>query len=167
MFEHLAAIAAGYLFAILIGHWATSSLMRTAWGIVTARLGSTARGGPNPHPEHPAALGLLERALYTAAWQLGAREFLGLWLALKVAGSWKAWSEDTPFGTGRIARRTSFTLFLIGAGTSLAFGVAGAIIAQLLDRNDWSSALLLAAVVVAGAFGLRWFLQQSRYQPAV
>lgn len=165
MFERLAAIAAGYIFAILVGHWATSSLMRTAWRGVTAGLGSTA--SPNPHAEHPAALGLLERTLYMAAWQLGAKEFLGLWLALKVAGGWKSWAEDLPCGTGRIPGRTTFTLFLLGAGTSLAFGVAGALISDLLDNNDWALALLLALVAVAGTAGLSWFLQRSRYQAAV
>jgi hypothetical protein len=163
MLEHLAAITAGLAFAVLIGHWATSALMRTAWEVVTARLGSTSPGGSTPHPEHPAALGMLERTLYVAAWQLGVREFLGLWLALKVAGNWKRWAEASPHGTGTISGRTSFNLFLVGSGTSLAFGVAGGVITQLLDRNDWVPALFLAVVVVAGAFGLGWYLQRSSY----
>jgi hypothetical protein len=161
MFEHLAAIAAGYLFAILIGHWATSALMRTAWLGVTARLGSTRPGGPTSHPEHPAALGLLERALYLAAWQLGAKAFIGLWLALKAAGNWKRWTEDTSHGTGAISGPTRFNLFLLGAGTSLAFGVGGALITELLDHNDWPQALLLGAALVGGSVGLGWFLRRA------
>jgi hypothetical protein len=162
MFEHLAAIVAGYVFAILVGYWAIGALMRSAWGSVTARLGTPYPGGPNPHPEHTAAVGLLERALYTAAWQLGAKEFLGIWLVLKVLGNWKGWGEDIPFGTGKISGHTRFSLFLLGAGASLAFGVAGALVSQLLDRNDWALALLLAALVVAGTFGLGWFLQRPK-----
>ena len=162
MFAHLAAIAAGYAFAVAAGHWATSSLMRSGWAGVTARLGSTAPGGLNPHPEHPAALGLLERALYMAAWQMGAREFIGIWLLLKAAGNWRGWTQDSAFGTGQIAGRTAFTLFLLGSGTSLGFGVSGALIAQLLDRDDWPLALLLAGVVIAGTFGLKWFLDHAR-----
>jgi len=161
MFEHLAAIAAGYLYAILAGHWATSALMRTAWLQVTARLGSTSSADAT-HPEHSAAVGLLERALYMAAWQLGTRDFIGLWLALKTVGNWKRWTEDTARGTGTIPGRTSFNLFLLGAGTSLAFGIAGALIADLLDRNDWVHALLLAAVVAAAPLGLGTFLRRSR-----
>ncbi len=160
MFEHLAALAAGYVFAILVGHWATSALMRTAWLGVTAPLGSTAPGGPNPHPQQPAAVGLLERALYTAAWQLGVREFIGLWLALKVVGNWKSWGGDTSHGTGTIPGRTAFSLFLLGAGTSLAFGVTGALITEMLDRNDWALALALGGVVAAGPFALGWFLRR-------
>jgi hypothetical protein len=160
MFEHLAAIAAGYVFSILVGHWATSTLMRTAWLGVTAPLGSTATGGPSPHPQHPAAVGLLERALYTAAWQLGAREFIGLWLVLKALGNWKGWVGDTPHGTGTISGRTTFSLFLLGAGTSLAFGVTGALITEMLDHNDWALALALGGAAVAGSFALGWFLRR-------
>jgi len=94
MFEHLAAIVAGYVFAILVGYWAIGALMRSAWSSVTARLGTPYPSGPNPHPEHSAAVGLLERAPYTGAWQLGAKEFLGIWLVLKVLGNWKGWGED-------------------------------------------------------------------------
>lgn len=166
MLEHLAAIAAGIAFAVLIGHWATSSLMRTAWGAVTARLGHARAEGLDPHPEHPAALGMLERTLYVAAWQLGTREFLGLWLALKVAGNWKEWASGAPYGTGTVSGGTTFNLFLVGSGTSLAFGVAGGVITQLLDHNDWVPALFLGAVVVAGTFALGWYLQRSAYSAA-
>jgi hypothetical protein len=161
MFERIAAIAAGYLFAILIGHWATSALMRIGWLRVTAPLGSTGPANPTSHPEHPAAVGLLERTLYVAAWQLDARGFIGLWLALKVAGNWKRWTEDTTRGTGIIAGGTSFNLFLLGAGTSLAFGIGGARITELLGHNDWAQALLLGAVLVGASVGLGWFLKRG------
>ena len=167
MSEHLAAIAAGYLFAILVGHWATSTLIRTARLGVTAPLGSTNPTALSTHPEHPAAVGLLERALYVAAWQLGAKGFIGLWLALKVAGSWKGWTEDTPCGTGTVPGRTTFALLLLGAGTSLAFGIGGALISELLDHNDWVQALLLGAVLVGASLGLGWFLRRGHDAAAV
>jgi hypothetical protein len=151
MFEHIAAIVAGYLFALLVGHWAISALMR----------GASARGSTRPNTAaHPAAIGLLERTLYLAAWQLGARWFIGLWLALKVLGNWSRWSADP--SPEAIPGRATFNLFLLGAGTSLAFGVAGALLSDLFDRNDWAQALLLGAVIVGATLGLGWFLRRGR-----
>jgi hypothetical protein len=152
MFEHLAAIAAGYLFAILIGHWAVGTLMRSASGARTA----------TAHSTHPAAIGLLERALYVATWQLGARGFIGLWLALKVLGNWKRWTEDSTPDAGTIPDRSTLNRFLLGAGTSLAFAIGGALIIELLDHNEWAQALLLGAVVVGACLGLGWFLRRGR-----
>lgn len=166
MFERLAALTVGYLFAALAGHWAVSALMHTAWSRVTRPLGLQQQGTPNPYPEHPAAVGLLERTLYAAAWQLGVKEFIAIWLVLKAAGSWKGWAEDVSVGSGKIAGRTAFNLFLLGAGCSLAFGVTGALIPPMLEHDDWALALLLALVVLGGTFGLRWFLQKPERESA-
>ena len=161
MFERLAAITAGYLYAILVGHWAVSALMRIAWLRVGTPTGFTAQADRGSHPEHPAAIGLLERALYVAAWQLGTREFIGLWLALKAAGKWRSSTEDTPRGTGTVPGHTTYPLFLLGAGTSLAFGIGGALITEFLNRNDWAQALLLGTAVVGASVGLGWFLRRG------
>jgi hypothetical protein len=50
-----------------------------------------------------------------------------------------------------------------GGRVPRAPGVAGAIVTQLLGHNDWSLALLLAVALIAGAFGLTWFLQRPRH----
>lgn len=162
MNEHLLAAAAGYAFAVFVGHWAIGALMASLRHGVTSHLGESGQAIFGKHPEHPAAIGLLERALYTAAWQLGAQEFIAVWLLLKAAGSWKGWTEDIRHGTGSIPGRTTFSLFLLGSGTSLAFGVTGALLIQHLNRNDWPLALTLAAVLTGATFALKWFIDHSR-----
>jgi len=73
MFEHIAATAAGYLFSVVAGYWAIAPLMDTAWRRVVAPLTPNPSLRPNPYPEHPQAIGILERCLYTASWQLGVK----------------------------------------------------------------------------------------------
>ena len=160
MFERLAANAAGYFFSVLVGYWAIRHLMSAAWSSVMYGLGGNTLH-PNPYPQHPEAIGLLERTLYTAAWQLGITEFIGIWLVLKVAGGWKGWTEDLPVSSGKLSGRTVFNLFLLGTGVSLAYGVVGALIIQRLNRDSWAIALLLALVTVGATYGLRWFLTRS------
>jgi hypothetical protein len=46
-------------------------------------------------------IGLVERVLYTAFLQIGQAQFIGFWLAIKVAGQWKRWGELTEID-GRI-----------------------------------------------------------------
>jgi hypothetical protein len=55
----------------------------------------------------PAIIGLFESVMYPIFFLLGKPEYIGAWLALKVAGSWKQWQEDAE------ARRR-FYKFLIG-----------------------------------------------------
>ena len=40
-----------------------------------------------------AIVGYIERALFVAALQNGHAEFIGVWLALKVAGKWSGWGK--------------------------------------------------------------------------
>lgn len=160
MFERIAASAAGYFFSVIIGYWAIKQLMDAAWGTVMRRLGANTPH-PNPYPEHPEAIGLLERTLYTAAWQLAVPGFVGIWLVLKVAGGWKGWTEDLSVSNARVSGRTVFNVFLLGTGTSLAYGVIGALIIQRLNRDSWAIALLLGIVTVGATYALRWFLTRS------
>lgn len=64
-------------------------------------------------------LGYIERSLYVASFQIGKPEFIGIWLALKVAGQWNRWSDKN---TGRHI----YNIFLIGNGLSIAYSITGA-----------------------------------------
>jgi hypothetical protein len=158
MFKDIAAIAAGYLVSVGAGYLVVQQVMEAAWRGALAPLGSERAAATRAHPEHAQAVGLVERALYTAAWHLGVREFIAVWLALKVAGRWHGWSEDRP---GQPGGRTGSDLFLIGSGLSLAFGVAGALVAEWLARDAWVEALLLVVALVGASLGLRWFLERK------
>jgi hypothetical protein len=160
MLEQVAAILAGYLFSIVVGHWATSALMAAAWN--SALRGSGQAGaGPGAHAEIREAIGLVERVLYTAAWQVGAHWFLGLWLGLKAAGKVRGWDE-APAGPGKTGGRAGFHLFLIGSAVSLIYGVVGAMMISQLNRDSWALALLAGAGTVGATLGLRWFLARPR-----
>jgi hypothetical protein len=64
-------------------------------------------------------VGWLERALYTGAITIGAWEWVGVWLAIKVASRWRSTSGD-PGGT------PVDNIWLIGTGISIVFGFLGA-----------------------------------------
>jgi len=68
----------------------------------------------------PMLLGTCEALLYPTAFLVGQPEFVGVWLAVKVAGQWNYW-------TGDYRGRTRFNMFLIGNALSI-------IVAFLLAR---------------------------------
>ena len=65
-------------------------------------------------------LGICERLLYTTAFLIGAHQWVGVWLAIKVAVQWHRWSH---------AQRGIDNIFLIGNSISILVSVAGASIA--------------------------------------
>lgn len=65
----------------------------------------------------PVMVGIAESVLYPTALLMGAREFIGVWLALKVIGGWGGWTSATPEARNRVQR------FLFNSSLSLAFGV--------------------------------------------
>lgn len=66
----------------------------------------------------PRLVGLLEAVLYPTSLLAGHGAFIGVWLALKTAGSWKRWEKETYEGRAR------FQIFLLGNGLSILFGAA-------------------------------------------
>ena len=42
---------------------------------------------------HSAVVGTIEAVLYTSAWVMNQKEFIGVWLVLKVAGRWQRWEH--------------------------------------------------------------------------
>lgn len=68
----------------------------------------------NSYP--PAIVGLCEAVLYPSSFLMGKPEFIGVWLALKVAGQWKMWQDN------QVGRRR-FNRFLVGNALSVIVGV--------------------------------------------
>ena len=134
---------AGYGFAVAGGHLFIWLLMRTLWESVRETGVTKQKPHREEHREFPMMLGILERSLYVAAWQFGKPEFMGVWLALKVAGQWKAWGEDIVGRDRIILGRAIFNVFLIGNGLSISYGVVGALIIDW-----WGKGLKLPLTVV-------------------
>jgi hypothetical protein len=66
-------------------------------------------------------VGCLERALYTGAILIGAWQWIGIWLAIKVASRWRSTSGDSEAPVDNV--------WLIGTGLSVLLGFVGAWIA--------------------------------------
>ena len=66
-------------------------------------------------------VGWLERALYTASLLVGAWQWIGIWLAMKVAARWRSTSGDSDAPVDNV--------WLIGSGLSVLFGFLGAWVA--------------------------------------
>jgi hypothetical protein len=129
------------------------------------------------HPEKrplafsPRLVGILDRGLFFSSYFLGHVEFIAVWLAFKVAGTWGRWEkdvdEDDRIGKGDNEEkdfiapgRYLYNTFLIGNGFSICFGVIGAEVVKLL--NDGKCAL--SAIVSIGFILLAIvFLQLIRY----
>jgi hypothetical protein len=67
------------------------------------------------------AVGMVERFLYTSALIVGVKEWVGVWLAVKVIARWQSAAPDKQ-------PEDSNNIWLIGTGLSLWFGFLGACI---------------------------------------
>ena len=63
----------------------------------------------------PVLVGFCESVMYPIAFLIGRYEFIGVWLAVKVAGGWDSWR------TGNEGRNR-FQMFLIGNALSISLG---------------------------------------------
>jgi hypothetical protein len=127
---------------MLIGHVFISRMMRSLWRTISDEYPLEAENRRR-FECHPMMVGMLERALYAASWQVGRPEFVLVWLALKVSGQWK-WSDDLPTRPARAV----LNLFLIGNGFSLAYAIVGAKLVEFLDHRDTMAAIALPSAVV-------------------
>ena len=93
----------------------------------------------HPDPQLPAQVGVLERSLYTASILVGKEQFIAVWLALKMIPKWSWYRPSRGNGrngtsdtTKEPSDRSVFNIYLIGNGLSIAYGVAGGLIAKCL-----------------------------------
>ncbi len=75
----------------------------------------------------PQITGILDRTLYTTALLMGFKEFIPIWLLVKVARGWQVprRKENGPVPLRDLAR---YNIFFIGNALSVIFGVTGALI---------------------------------------
>jgi hypothetical protein len=143
----------GYLFAIVIAHFPISWVVNRMWESIGWAKDNKER--IRPASWQPSILGCVERALYVAFFQLGKPEFISVWLAMKIAGHWKGWSEDREYEGGVITGRMVYNIFLIGSALSIGYAVTGAKLVEWCLRQEWSLAIgvpvsLLLATSVLG-----------------
>jgi len=132
--HYVIALICGYGFAVVIGHLCIAAFVDGLWAAEVSN--------PSDTRTRPAAylsrlVGMVERVLFVASLQLGRAEFIGIWLVLKVVGQWKRWAEGERVGDKVIDGRSSFNLFLIGSGLSIAYSFVGAQLIRFILGKDW------------------------------
>jgi hypothetical protein len=133
--------AAGYLYSIWIGHWLVLSFSRKAW----IALDEMPKGKKDmPYRWTSSLSGIIDRVIYTSSLLFSAKEFIAVWLAIKVAVQWKRWEDSKDLGKAR----ASFHIFVIGTGLSLSYGVVGALIAEWLKNTDYVLAISVPSLLV-------------------
>ncbi|MCD6282938.1 hypothetical protein J7J84_04975 [bacterium] len=137
---HWVAYTIGILYSAVIGYFMVTLLHRALWNrLYRSRAIPIEDAHGQPDRWMPPVVGVIERTLYAVSYLLGHAEFIGLWLVLKVAGQWGRWNEGIEVKVGErqehLPGRSIYYVFLCGTAASLAHGVLGAIIAQLLVNS--------------------------------
>ena len=161
MSHHYVPWVLGFVFSVLVGHLTISIAMNEIWRAVGV--------DPRTRPLKwmPAALGLLERALFTAAILVGQAGFIGVWLGVKTVARYRSWGDHLAETTS-VSEREIFSVFLLGQGLSIGFAAAGAVGTTLLQTNKVAPAALLAGSTVAGTLAFAgWIMRQRRKAVAV
>lgn len=147
----ISVFAAGYGYAIVLGHFAVKWLVN---GLQTSIRVELSGDNATAAATLSGSLGMVERALYTAAWQLGYPLFIAAWLVLKSAGRWRGWKQ-----------RPSYHLYLFSNALSLAFGVVGGrFIGEYWDK-PLLEAILAPAGLAAGVFILMLWIRSRPPAP--
>lgn len=126
----------GFAYSVAVGQVLVSLVIEAGHRVAYTR---TRRRRTSPQQQSAAAVGYFERALYTALWLTPHPELILGWLALKAAGVLRQSRDD----------QLVYNTFLLGTGLSLAFGVAGGMIVELLEDGDWERAIAVAVGPVA------------------
>ena len=152
----------GYLFATVLGAVLIGMVVDRLWHSVGWR-------GPQDSTFRlssriPLVVGVVERVMYVTALQLGIAEFLGFWLALKVAGQWKQWGEETKIPEvvqheRRLHGRAVFQVFLVGNSLSLMYSVTGFKIVEWMNSGDFIWLTVVPALLVLGTLLLWLFVR--------
>lgn len=88
---------------LVAGHCIVESVVSRLW---KRYLPSTER-----HTPLPAIVGAFDRFLFATSWLLGVKEFIAVWLAIKLAGQWSPTKTDVD--------RPLYYIFIIGHAHSL------------------------------------------------
>jgi len=129
----IGALALGFAFACLLGWpmvgWLNSAMRGTMLG--------EGAGVEDKSNWEAAIVGLIERALYLVALQLGRVEFIGLWLIIKAVGQWASTAE-----------RRRYQIFLACSGFSLLYAVVGFKLIGWAAAGRWLIAVAAALLTV-------------------
>jgi hypothetical protein len=157
----------GYIFAVVIGGILTKLVSDRMWKCIGWDEKNDDSQKLRPNVWQPRVIGIVERILYVATLQLGKAEFVGIWLALKVAGQWSRWSKDPEEGENLPQGRTIYHNFLIGNGISVLYAFVGFKVIEWLSSGKILQATLIPiALVVFTLILWGWLKRRLSQSPA-
>ena len=151
--------AIGYLFSVLVGHFFVAMVADQMWQSIGWKPAKSARFRPDAW--QPRVLGVIERFLYTSSLLVGKAEFIGFWLAVKVAGQWKRWSEDQESDGVHVSGRSIYQNFLIGNGLSILFSIVGYKLIEWLPQRKYTEALCVPVSLMALTMIIYFWIRRS------
>jgi hypothetical protein len=160
MSHHYLPWIVGFTFSVIVGHVAIKAAAKQMWVAVDL---DPDKPPLRPSPWQPAAIGLTERALFTAAILTGNGGFVAVWLGIKTVGQFKTWGVDQKgTTTGRpVLGRVVYNNFLLGQALSIGFAAAGAYSAILLRAGKLTPALLVVLSTLLGTTILAVWIRHS------
>ncbi len=142
----------GYGFATIVAHFPIAWLVGRLW----ISIGEGPATENRPGRWLAKIVGLVERALYVGSISFNTPQFVGIWLALKVAGQWFAWKEGLKEGDRLLSGHSIFSIFLIGNGASLGYAFVGFYLISEV-RKSVAASILVPSVILA-ATGCLWIM---------
>jgi hypothetical protein len=158
MFEPSTVIL-GLGFAVLAPLIPLTRLSTLIWRSLARQQGIPDSASGRAHRgDLPLLIGVIERALYFIAWLSGQASFIGVWLAIKVAGGWRGWSKgqtiDWSNGRKTVTGRHLFNSTLVGSAVSLLNAVVGAFVTDSLRQGHRDRVTWLITPTVAFTYGI-------------
>lgn len=155
--QEILQCAFGYIFATALAHWPIEKVRDKAWETILA-INKKKQDGDSrfySRPYYACVVGIIERPLYIAAFQLGQPEFIALWMGAKIAGGWKGW-ENPKQG------RDIFNAFMVGNALSLGYAVWGYQLIKWFYTDSYevliiavSGVLVLSSWAIWGYFSVK------------
>ena len=139
----------GYGFATIVGHYPIKWLVDRLW--LSNGENKTTCGKHRPGWWLPKIVGWVERTLYVASINAGFPQFIGVWLAMKVAGEWYAWKDGIKEVGSDVSGGSIYDIFIIGNGVSLAYALVGYYLISECRKSVTNSILVPLAVLAATA----------------
>lgn len=144
-----------------VGQLGTSLIVNKLWNPLEKQDNSI-----RPYAYTAIFVGLVERALYFFSILLGYEEFVAVWLALKVAGSWKRWEEGVKEKPSmKDIGRVFYNIFLIGSGLSLGFSFMGVNLVLLINQKEFKASIIAVFLFILGCI-LFYFIIQKEQEKA-
>jgi hypothetical protein len=144
------AYAIGFAYALIVGHLIIDWVMLRMWDCVEPEKETRDELELKKTDDwQPPITGTVERTLYISSLLMGYGEFIGFWLALKVAIAWARW------GKGH-SGRTIYMGSLIGSALSVLYAVVGFQMIKWIEQEQWFLAATVPNLLLLGTGGVLW-----------